>query len=58
MKTYKAVVSFGDGKPVETTIEAKNGLEAQDAGFRAHPGARQVRIVGVISKDKPEVPLQ
>ena len=58
MKVYKAIVSFGDGKPLETTIEAKNGLEAQDARFRAHPGARQIRIVGVISEDKPEVPVR
>lgn len=58
MKVYKAVVSFGDGKPLETTIEAKNGIEAQDAGFRTHPGARQIRIVGVISEDKPEVPVR
>jgi len=58
MKTYKAIVSFGDGKPFETTIEAKNGLDAQDVGFRSHPGARQIRIVGVISEDQPQVPIQ
>lgn len=58
MKTYKVVVAFGDGKPLETTIEAKNGLEAQDVGFRNHPGARQIRIVGVIAEEKPELPLQ
>ena len=50
MNTYKAVVSFGDGRPFETTIEAKNGQDAHDAGFRAHPGARVIRILGVLSE--------
>jgi hypothetical protein len=58
MKTYNAVISFGDGCPFETTIEARNGQEAQDVGFRDHPGARQVRIVGVAFEDQPKVPLQ
>jgi hypothetical protein len=58
MKTYKVIVSFGDGKPLETTIEAKNGLDAQDVGFRSHLGARQIRILGVISEDQPQVPVQ
>jgi hypothetical protein len=58
MKTYKVIVSFGDGKPLETTIDAKNGLDAQDVGFRSHPGARQIRIVSVISESAPQVPLQ
>lgn len=58
MKTYKAIVAFGDGNPLETTIKAKNGLEAQDVGFRTHPGARQIRIVGVIAEEKPELIIQ
>lgn len=58
MKTYKATVSFGDGKPVETTIKAKNGIEAQDVGFRSYPGARMIHITGVLSVDIPQVPLQ
>tara|TARA_R110002126_G_scaffold77082_2_gene192335 strand:- start:4101 stop:4478 length:378 start_codon:yes stop_codon:yes gene_type:complete len=53
MNTYKAVVSFGDGRPFETTIEAKNGQEAHDAGFRVHPGARMIRILGVLSEHLP-----
>jgi hypothetical protein len=56
MKTYKAVVSFGDGRPFETTIEAKNGQDAHDAGFRAHPGARVIRILGVFSEHLPPTP--
>ena len=58
MKTYNAVISFGDGRPFGTTIKAKNGQDAQDAGFKAYPGARQIRIVGVASEDQPGVPLQ
>ena len=57
MKTYKAIVSFGDGKPFESAIEAKTGPDAQDAGFRSYPGARQIRIIGVISEDEPQVPI-
>ena len=53
MKTFNAVISFGDGRPFETTIEAKNGQEAQDAGFRDHPGARIVRILSVLSEQLP-----
>ena len=56
MNTYKAVVSFGDGRPFETTIEAKNGQEAHDAGFRVHPGARVIRIVGVLSEPLSPTP--
>jgi hypothetical protein len=56
MNTYKTLVSFGDGRPFETTIEAKNGQEAYDAGFRAHPGARVIRILGVLSVQLPPAP--
>jgi len=56
MNTYKAVVSFGDGRPFETTIEAKNGQEAHDSGFRVHPGARVIRILGVFSEHLPPTP--
>ena len=56
MKTYKVIVSFGDGKPFETTIEAKNGIAAQDVGFKSHPGARQIRIVGVLAEELPPPP--
>jgi hypothetical protein len=56
MKTFNAVISFGDGRPFETTIEAKNGQEAQDAGFRNYPGARIVRILSVLSEQLPPPP--
>jgi len=58
MKIYNAVISFGDGRPFGTTIKAKNGQDAQDAGFKAYPGARQVRIAGVVAEDRPQVPLR
>jgi hypothetical protein len=58
MKTYKVIVAFGDGNPLETTIKAKNGIDAQDVGFRSHPGARQIRILSVVSEDLPQVPLR
>jgi hypothetical protein len=58
MKIYNAVISFGDGRPFGTTIKAKNGQDAQDAGFKAYPGARQIRIVGVVAQDQQQVPLQ
>ena len=58
MKTFNAVISFGDGRPFGTTIKAKSGQDAQDAGFKAYPGARQIRIVGVVFEDQPKVPLQ
>ena len=53
MKTYKAIVSFGDGKPFESTIEAKTGATAHDMGFRLHPGARSIQIVGVLKEELP-----
>ena len=48
LKTYKAVVSFGDGKPKETFITAKNGAEAVDLLLFSHPGARNVYLHGSI----------
>jgi hypothetical protein len=53
MKTYKAIVSFGDGKPFESTIEAQTGAIAHDMGFRLHPGARSIQIVGVLKEELP-----
>jgi hypothetical protein len=48
LKTYTAVVSFGDGKPKETFITAKNGAEATDLLFLSHPGARNVYLNGSV----------
>jgi hypothetical protein len=53
MKTYKAIVSFGDGKPFESAIEAKTGATAHDKGFILHPGARSIQIVGVLKEEEP-----
>jgi len=50
IKTYKILVSYGDGKPVESTVEAQNGILAQDKALAANPGARSIRILGVISE--------
>lgn len=58
MKTYKILVSFGDGKPKESTIRAKNGIEAQDLGFKEFPGARTIRVVSVLAIDLPPISLQ
>ena len=62
VKTYKILVSFGDGKPVESTVEASSGVLAQDKALAAHPGARSIRIVGVVSQrvEKPlvRIPIQ
>lgn len=55
MKTYKVVVAFGDGKPLETTITAKNCQDVQDVGFRSHPGARSIRLVSMLSEELPPV---
>ena len=49
LKTYQILVSFGDGKPVESTIEARDGILAQDLAFAKYPGARSIRILGVLS---------
>jgi transcriptional regulator with PAS, ATPase and Fis domain len=59
-KTYKIIVSFGDGKPVESTIEARNGILAQDLALVAFPGARSIRVLGVVSErfEKPVVEIQ
>ena len=46
LKTYKAVVSFGDGKPKETFITAKNLVEAVDLLTLKHPGARNIYLGG------------
>lgn len=59
IKTYKILVSFGDGKPVESTIEAQNGILAQDKALAANPGARSIRILGVVSErvERPRVQI-
>ena len=59
IKTYKILVSFGDGRPKQSTIEAKSGQLAQDLAFSMHPGARSVSILGIESvreEPKPQLP--
>jgi len=47
-KTYSILIQFGDGNPVSSTIRAKDGCDAQDRALALHPGARSIRITGVI----------
>lgn len=62
LKTYKILVSYGDGKPVESKVEATSGLKAQDLALAGHPGARSIRILGIeserIVKPKAKIPIQ
>lgn len=46
-KTYKVRIAFGDGKPVDDVITAKNGIEANDLAMGKHPGARAVHVLGL-----------
>ena len=57
MKTYNLVVSFGDGRPQKASVIAKNGLDAQDKGFKAFPGARGVSVVGSVDNLGNAFPL-
>lgn len=47
-KTYSILVQFGDGKPVQSKIRAKSGVDAQDKALAQNPGARCIRITGVL----------
>lgn len=44
-KQYHLRISFGDGKPVDDVVIAKNGLIAQDIAFQRHPGARTIHLL-------------
>lgn len=55
-KTYSILVQFGDGKPVSSKIRAKNGIDAQDKALAANPGARSIRITGVLDIHPPKAP--
>lgn len=52
-KTYSILIQFGDGKPVTSKIRAKNGMEAQDKALALNPGARSIRITGVLEVHRP-----
>lgn len=49
MKSYRALISYGNGKPIRTIIKAVSGPAAQDAGFKKYPGARAVYITAAIA---------
>lgn len=52
-KTYSILIQYGDGKPVASKIRAKDGPDAQDKALFAHPGARSIRITGVLEVHLP-----
>lgn len=55
-KTYSILVQFGDGKPMPSKIRAKNGIDAQDKALAANPGARSIRVTGVLDIHPPKAP--
>ena len=55
-KTYSILIQFGDGKPVASKIRAKNGMDAQDKALVANPGARSIRVTGVLEIHPPKAP--
>lgn len=54
-KTYSILIQFGDGKPVASKIRAKDGVDAQDKALSANPGARSIRITGVLEVHLPKM---
>lgn len=54
-KTYSILIQFGDGKPVASKIRAKDGLDAQDKALRLNPGARSIRVTGVLEVHLPKM---
>lgn len=52
-KTYSILIQFGDGKPVASQIRARNGVDAQDKAMAINPGARSIRVTGVIEVHQP-----
>jgi len=54
-KTYSILIQFGDGNPISSTIRAKDGCHAQDQALALYPGARSVRITGVVQTHYPPV---
>lgn len=52
-KTYSILIQFGNGTPVTSQIRARNGIDAQDKAMAVNPGARSIRITGVIEVHQP-----
>lgn len=50
-KHYKFRISFGDGKPVEDVVAAKNGVAAQELASRLYPNARNIYLLGSVNAD-------
>jgi DNA-binding transcriptional regulator YiaG len=58
IKIYNVRISYGNGNPIESTIEAKNGQQAQDLAMKLNPGARSVYVLGIDSvKEEPPPPI-
>ena len=55
-KTYSILIQYGDGNPVASKIRAKDGIDAQDKAIVAHPGARSIRVTGVLEVHLPKAP--
>lgn len=55
MKSYRALISYGNGKPLSVVIKAANGAAAQDLGFKQYPGARAVYVSAAIPSTTDEV---
>ena len=55
-KTYSILIQFGDCNPVASTVRAKDGIDAQDKALALNPGARSIRITGVLEVHKPKPP--
>lgn len=56
-KRYKVRISFGDGNPLEDTFIARSGVLAQDMAMRAHPGARNVHLIGIDNRFEEQKPV-
>lgn len=58
IKVYRVRISFGNGTPTESTVEARNGQQAQDVALKQNPGARSVYVLGIDSvKEEPPPPI-
>ena len=47
-KVYEVCVTFGDGRPLNTQVKAKNGVVACDLIRKEHPCARVIHILGLV----------
>ncbi len=54
-KTFVLRISFGDGHPIDATISAKTGIEAQDLARAKYPTARNIHFIGRTTSYKRSV---